>query len=112
MTTAGVIRSILVIDIIAMALLAILYLRQRRMSWAAFCWWGLLALAVPVLGPFLVISNRPGSWNPDRDIRQDFRRITAFVHRLLARRPQAAGIYHATTRLERARMRRRQKQTR
>lgn len=65
MTTPGIIRIILMIDIVAMALFALFYLRQRRMSWGAYCWWGLIALLLPVLGPFLVISNRPGEWHPD-----------------------------------------------
>jgi hypothetical protein len=35
------------------------------MSWAAYFGWGFLALLLPVLGPFLVIVNRPGEWHPD-----------------------------------------------
>jgi hypothetical protein len=65
MDTAGVIRSILLIDMVAMALLALFYLRQRRMSWVSLLGWGLLAILLPVLGPFLVMVTRPGEWHPD-----------------------------------------------
>jgi hypothetical protein len=66
MTTVTTLRVLLVINIIAMAGLAFAYLRQRRLSWPQFCGWGLLALAVPLLGPFLVILSRPGAWiNPN-----------------------------------------------
>jgi 4-amino-4-deoxy-L-arabinose transferase-like glycosyltransferase len=50
---------------VLMALLAMFYLRQRRMHWSSFSLWILLALIVPVIGPFLVIVNRPGEWHPD-----------------------------------------------
>ncbi len=65
MTTAGVIRIVLLIDIIMMALLAVIYLRQRRMDWPGYCFWGLMALALPVIGPFLVIACHPGERHPD-----------------------------------------------
>lgn len=41
-------------------MLAVLYLRQRKLSTLAFVLWGVLALVVPVIGPFLVIASRPG----------------------------------------------------
>ena len=65
MDAAGVIRTFLVVDVIGMSLLGIFYLLQRRLAWRAFFGWSLLALLVPVLGPFLVIASRPGSWNED-----------------------------------------------
>ncbi len=65
MTTAVTLRALLVVDMLAMAALAFVYLSQRRLSWVQFCSWGLLALMVPLLGPFLVILFRPGVWrNP------------------------------------------------
>jgi hypothetical protein len=65
MTTVTTLRVLLIVDIIALAGLAFVYLRQRRLSWLQFCGWGLLALAIPLLGPFLVILSRPGAWiNP------------------------------------------------
>ncbi len=53
-------RVLLYVSLGAMALLAILYLRGRRLSLAAYCLWGLLAVLLPALGPFLVILLRPG----------------------------------------------------
>ena len=41
-------------------MVAVLYLRQRKLSTLAFVLWGTLALVLPVLGPFLVIVSRPG----------------------------------------------------
>jgi len=83
MGTAGVIRTFLLIDVIAIALLAIVYLRQRRMSWAAFFAWGMLALFVPVLGPFLVISKRPGEWDLTFSFSGEIRRLGSLIQRLL-----------------------------
>lgn len=65
MNPAGVIRVVLVIDIVLLALYALFYLRQRQLSWKEFCCWSLLAVCLPVLGPFLVIAHRPGVWSPD-----------------------------------------------
>ncbi|HIE24477.1 MAG TPA: hypothetical protein EYP74_00590 [Anaerolineales bacterium] len=41
-------------------LLAIFYLRNRNLRLGAYMLWGLLALFLPALGPFLVILLRPG----------------------------------------------------
>ena len=62
MPVAVVLKAVLVVTILAMAFLAVFYLRRRQLSWAAYCFWGLLALVLPVLGPFLVIVSRPGRW--------------------------------------------------
>jgi hypothetical protein len=35
-------------------------LRRRTMSTQEYLLWGLLAVLLPVLGPYLVISSRPG----------------------------------------------------
>jgi hypothetical protein len=94
METAGVIRVVLLVDILAMALLALFYLRQRRMSIVAFCCWGMVAILLPVLGPFLVIVNRPGEWHPDpfpstrlrQNIRQVFQDLVREYHYQRVRR--------------------------
>jgi hypothetical protein len=52
--------AILLIFCFAMALLAIFYLRRRELSTTAYLAWGLLAILLPLLGPFLVIAIRPG----------------------------------------------------
>lgn len=69
MTAADALRVLILLDIVAMALFAILYLRQRPLSWIAFLGWGLLAVLVPILGPFLVIVCRPGAARRPRSSR-------------------------------------------
>jgi ABC-type bacteriocin/lantibiotic exporter with double-glycine peptidase domain len=59
--TAETMRLLLVAFLFAMYLLAILYLRRRPLTWIQFAAWGLFALLVPVLGPFLTILARPGT---------------------------------------------------
>jgi hypothetical protein len=44
--------------------LALMYLRRRRMTSRAHALWGIFALLVPVLGPFLVIAAQPGGRRP------------------------------------------------
>lgn len=105
MGTGDIIRTILLVEIIIMALLALVYLRQRRLHWSEYCGWGLLALFVPVLGPFLVISKRPGEWDPNFSVRGDFVRVGAFLRRMLPETPKPKKI----SRLERARQRRKQR---
>lgn len=105
MGTSSVIRTFLVVDIILMALLALVYLRQRRMNAAAFWCWGLLALAIPVLGPFLVIANRPGEWDPKFSLAADFRSLVSWARRLL---PEAPPPRKLGT-LDKARLRRQRK---
>jgi hypothetical protein len=60
MPTDAMIRFLIIIVVVLMALLAIFYLRKRRLTWWEFCGWGLLALMLPLVGPFLVIFLRPG----------------------------------------------------
>ena len=62
--TAETMRALLVDCMAGMALLAAFYLRRREMSTGAYVAWGLLALLVPLLGPFLVILNHPGHLRP------------------------------------------------
>gem|GEM_PF-760794 len=54
-------RVILMSYLIASFLLAIFYLRDRNLSFGEYTLWGLLALLLPALGPFLVILSRPGT---------------------------------------------------
>ncbi len=51
--------TLLSILALAMALLAIFYLRKRQLPLLGYVFWGLVAL-VPLIGPFLVILSRPG----------------------------------------------------
>jgi len=56
----GTMRALLIACMAGMTLLAAFYLRRREMSTRAYLAWGLLALLLPLLGPFLVILNHPG----------------------------------------------------
>jgi hypothetical protein len=103
MITADVIRNLLIVDMVALALLALVYLRQRRMSIIEYCFWGLLAILIPVIGPFIVIANRPGEWEPSYSVREDVYRVFGWVRRLLPEVP------HTASRLERARTRRKKR---
>lgn len=60
MTTPDILRLLLVVTAIAMAALALYYLSRRKMTRYEYAAWGLLAILVPLLGPFLVIYLRPG----------------------------------------------------
>jgi hypothetical protein len=58
--SAGIMRLLLGLGMMGMALLSTFYLRQRRMPFHEYLAWGLLAIFVPVLGPFWVIYMHPG----------------------------------------------------
>ncbi|MBN1303350.1 MAG: hypothetical protein JXA13_02870 [Anaerolineales bacterium] len=58
--TAETIRIFLVGCLVSMYGLSLCYLRQRRMTWSAYAFWGIFALLIPALGPFLVILLQPG----------------------------------------------------
>jgi hypothetical protein len=58
--TAGVLRVLLIVCLVAMFVLAMLSLRRRRLTLAQFIAWTILALFLPALGPFLVLLLRPG----------------------------------------------------
>lgn len=54
------IRLLLIACFFGMAVLALLYLRQRQLSLIGYCLWGLVATLLPFVGPFLVIMSQPG----------------------------------------------------
>lgn len=58
--TRETMRILILLCLIGMALLAAFFLRTRRMSLNSYIAWGMLALFVPLLGPFLVILSHPG----------------------------------------------------
>jgi hypothetical protein len=60
MQAEGIVKILLLTTIMAMAFLAVNYLRQRRMNFWAELAWTVLAVTMPVLGPFIVIAARPG----------------------------------------------------
>jgi hypothetical protein len=53
-------RLLLVVCLLGMALLALLSLRQRKLPVAARIGWGLVAILLPIIGPFFVLLVRPG----------------------------------------------------
>ena len=57
---ANVLRLLLGFFLLAIFLLAVSYLRRRKMSAWAFAFWGAFALLLPAFGPFFVIAYRPG----------------------------------------------------
>ncbi len=57
---AEALRALLFLTLIGMAWLGASFLRRRRLSPPSFILWGLFALLIPALGPFLVILIKPG----------------------------------------------------
>lgn len=59
---------LLAIYTVSAFVLALFYMRHRRLTRAEFALWGMLALLVPVFGPFFVIAARLGPrkrrWRP------------------------------------------------
>ena len=53
-------RLLLLACLLSMELLAGVYLSRRRLPFFAYLGWGLLAILLPVVGPFLVIWRQPG----------------------------------------------------
>ena len=58
--TVDAMRTMLLLGLLGMLLLAVLFLRRRRMSHAAYLGWGILTVLFPILGPFIVIYVKPG----------------------------------------------------
>lgn len=56
----SVMRFLLGLCMFGMMLLAAFYLRRRELTLVEYAAWGLLAVCVPLVGPFLVILNHPG----------------------------------------------------
>jgi hypothetical protein len=53
-------RLLLVTCLLGMAILATLSLRQRKMPVSAYIGWGLIAILLPLVGPFIILLVRPG----------------------------------------------------
>lgn len=58
--TPYLMRLTLLMCMLLMAILATIYLRQRRLAPLAYALWGLTAILIPVVGPFFVIWMKPG----------------------------------------------------
>ncbi len=58
--TQTILLALLAIYSVSAFMLALFYMRHRRLTRVEFAFWGMLALLVPVFGPFFVIAARPG----------------------------------------------------
>ncbi|MBW8010452.1 MAG: hypothetical protein FVQ83_04305 [Chloroflexi bacterium] len=63
LTSPETMRALLFICLFCMLFLAALFLRRRELTFMAYLGWGLLALMLPFIGPYLVIAARPGRPN-------------------------------------------------
>lgn len=61
MRTQDVLFILLLGCILGMAVIAVFFLRKRRLPFWAYIVWGLIIALVPLAGPFLVILLQPGS---------------------------------------------------
>lgn len=60
MISSIIMRLFIFITLFIMVILAVFFLKGRELSGHEYILWGLLALFLPVLGPYLVILARPG----------------------------------------------------
>ena len=59
-------RLLLALYLALSLLIAVAYLARRRLTLGEWLFWGLVAVTLPVFGPFFVISARPGPRSPRR----------------------------------------------
>jgi len=57
---AEALRTLLLFFLVMIFLVSVLHLRQRKMSFLVYAFWGTFALLLPAFGPFFVIAYRPG----------------------------------------------------
>jgi hypothetical protein len=69
MLSPSTMRLLLVICVLGMALLAVLFLRHRRLSFESYLGWGLVAIFFPLIGPFWIILRQPGGGKLSRSSR-------------------------------------------
>ena len=53
-------RSFLLACMLIMAVLAVFYLRRRKLTHLAYILWGLVAILIPIIGPFMIVWMKPG----------------------------------------------------
>jgi hypothetical protein len=58
--SSDVMLLILLLGVLGMELLAVFFLRRCRIHLLAYLGWGLLAVLLPAVGPFLVILSLSG----------------------------------------------------
>lgn len=66
MMTPDWLKALLFAYLAISLLIAIAYLSRRRLTLGEWFFWGLVAVTIPVFGPFFVISARPGPRQPRR----------------------------------------------
>jgi hypothetical protein len=64
---ALMIRFLLMAYGITAFVITVFYLRHRRVTLGEYAFWGIVALILPIFGPFFVIAARPG---PRKHLRQ------------------------------------------
>lgn len=60
LVSADFMRLLLLLTMLGMAMLAAFFLRRRRVTMLQYMVWGLVAVLLPLIGPFLVIVLAPG----------------------------------------------------
>ena len=60
-----VLRILLIIFLVAIYLVSVSFLCDRKMSAKAYALWGIFALLLPAFGPFFLIAYRPGKAGGD-----------------------------------------------
>jgi hypothetical protein len=63
---AETLRTLLLAYIVLSVAIAFVYMARRRLTFGEWVFWGLIAILLPVFGPFFVISARPGPRPPRR----------------------------------------------
>lgn len=62
---AQILRALLMVFLGTIFLISISLLQNRKMSVAAYAFWGSIALFLPAFGPFFVIAYHPGERIPN-----------------------------------------------
>ena len=94
--SANTMRLFLGLTVLGMSLLAVFFLCGRRLSLLEYLGWGLLAVALPLVGPFLVIVLAPGEPLPKVTVRarqrqRQWRALTRRLRRRLENLPRLHG---------------------
>ena len=53
-------RFLLLVCMLTMVILAVFYLSRRKLTHLAYVLWGLVAILIPIIGPFMLIWMKPG----------------------------------------------------
>ena len=53
-------RLLLLVCTLSLVILAVFFLQQRKLTHLAYVFWGLTAIFIPIIGPFVVIWIKPG----------------------------------------------------